>query len=240
MWCRSCQQDVPVMRSGAVEAACPRCRSALRAAEDRGVELESFDRTSAVTTSSLRPPLAWGDSGAELRRIGRRLRPCSRPDAECGRAVLGSSLRFDPPATIEPPPFPPEGPADVSAERDVDRHSPHGGAASVAADAGFLAMVSGAATMAAVSEGLIVADYWRWGVFGCGIGGAVFALGVLRLATRAWRQGRELQAEMDDLRDRVDRVGASATSSEPHRRPSVVAAKVAASSRREAVSSRGW
>ncbi len=228
------------MRSGAGEAACPRCRSALRTAEDRGVELESFDRTATVTPSTQRPPLAWVDSGTELRRIGRRLRPCSRPDGDCGRTAAGASLRFDLPATVEPPPFPPDGRADMVAERDADRPSPLGGAASVAADAGFLAMVSGAATMAAVSEGLIIADYWRWGVFGCGFGGVAFALGVLRLATRAWRHSRELQVEVDALRERVDELGANGKSREEQPRPSLVGAGSGTSLLRERVSSRGW
>lgn len=200
MWCRQCQQDVPVLRGSVGGPACPRCRTSLAPNAEGGVELASFDPPPAPRVTRIQPWVLEADA-FELRRLERKLRPCLRHDPACATPAL----ELAEPAIEEEPVVELEhtehadhfGGADTE---PITERALRGGAASVAADSGFLAMIAGAATMAAQNEGLIAAEFWRWGVIGTGIGGAVFALGILRLATRAWRQGRALEAEIDALR----------------------------------------
>jgi hypothetical protein len=205
MWCRHCQQDVPALRPNAGAPACPRCRASLGPASEGGVDLASFDPQPAARIAPFDPWVLEADA-FELRRIGRKLRPCVRTDAACAAPP--------PPAAMAPTAG---GRRHDAAEVDSHRESPpladalpspddrslRNGAASVAADSGFLAMVLAAATMVAQHQGMIAAEYWRWGAIGAAIGGTVFALGVLRLATRAWQRGCELAAEIDSLRGEI-------------------------------------
>jgi hypothetical protein len=210
MWCRQCQQDVPVLRGSVGGPACPRCRTSLAPNAEGGVELASFDPPPAPRVTRIQPWVLEADA-FELRRLERKLRPCLRHDPACATPAL----ELAEPAIEEEPVVELEhtehadhfGGADTE---PITERALRGGAASVAADSGFLAMIAGAATMAAQNEGLIAAEFWRWGVIGTGIGGAVFALGILRLATRAWRQGRALEAEIDALQNQVAQLTASA------------------------------
>jgi hypothetical protein len=206
MWCRQCQQDVPVLRGSVGGPACPRCRTSLAPTAEGGVELASFDPPPAPRATRIQPWVLEADA-FELRRIGRKLRPCVRHEPACAAPVVEiAEPSIEEPPTVEFERAERTEPAD---DEPITERALRGGAASVAADSGFLAMIAGAATMAAQNEGMIAAEFWRWGVIGTGIGGAVFALGILRLATRAWRQGRVLEAEIDALQGEIATLRAS-------------------------------
>jgi hypothetical protein len=241
MWCRHCQQDVPVVRQSVGGPACPRCRASLSPGGEGGVDLTSLDPKPALRTAPIDPWVLEADA-FELRRIGRKLRPCVRTDAACAAPAGVTTLA--PTAAIEPPISAPQTPASVAQVADDDRTT-RGSAASVAADSGFLATLLAAATIAAQHYSLLPAEYLRWGVIGAGIGGAVFAIGVLRLATHAWRHGRELQSEVVSLRSEVTRLRDVHTQqaserqsfSSVHPRPNMIGARTSAASRGAALSS---
>jgi hypothetical protein len=203
--------------------ACPRCRASLAPASEGGIELNSFDPKPAKHLAPIAPWVLETDA-FELRRLGRKLRPCLRPPAACAAPpAFEAAHDMNPPTEAAGRNTPP---TKAAAIRPSNERALRGGAASVAADSGFLAMILGAATLAAQHEGMIAAEFWRWGAIGAGIGAAVFAFGVLRLATRAWRQGRDLEAEIDALRAEVAGLRSSDATSEQsavcHWRPASV------------------
>jgi hypothetical protein len=192
MWCRQCQQDVPVLRGSVGAAACPRCRTPLVKPADGGVALDSFD----VPPKAMRPAaaLSWqlDDSAAALRRIERRLRPAVRRDVECAPVPNESALR----ETAQVP----MGPDNDDSDESFGLRSLGMSGASVAADIGLVVMIAGGATLAAQSQGLLKPELWAWGVGEAAVGLALFALGLMRLATQTSQRCGELECEVDDLR----------------------------------------
>jgi hypothetical protein len=205
--------------------ACPRCRGSLAPA-DSGVELATLDAPSPRTKAAPVEPWVLEADAFELRRLRRKLRPCVRPEAACGEAT-GT------PISIAAEPI--EQPQSTSAEHAVVESTPdvirdrRGGAASVAADSGFAAMILAAGTLGLQLEGVVGEEFTRWGWIGLGIGAFVFALGVLRLATHAWRQSRALADEVDALRSELAALRAMAASNAAQPRPSLVGATGATS-----------
>jgi hypothetical protein len=197
MWCRHCKQDVPVLRPSAGAPACPRCRRALAPA-DEGVDLASFD-SSAPRPATITPWVLEADR-FELQRIGRRLRPCVRHEAACqGEPAVPL---IDAPLASEPPHYETEL-AVIDAARAIETSesaNDDATGAEAAADCGLLVTLAGIVTMAIQGEGFIAEEFWRWGFIGAVVGGATFAVGVLRLATGAWRHSRELRRELEALR----------------------------------------
>jgi hypothetical protein len=193
MWCRQCQQDVPVLRGSVGAAACPRCRTPLVKPADAGVALDSFD----APPKAMRPAaaLSWqlDDSAAALRRIERRLRPAvRRQDADGDAPHDELPLRTAVPiATAR---------EDAGPDDDVETRSRGMSGASVAADIGLVLIIAGAATLAAQSQGLLKPEVWAWGVGEAAVGLALFALGLLRLATQTSQRCGELEREVDELR----------------------------------------
>jgi hypothetical protein len=217
MWCRQCQQDVPVLRGSVGAAACPRCRTPLVRPADAGVALESFDAPPKV----MRPAaaLSWqlDDGAAALRKIERRLRPAARRE-EVARAGVPEELSLREAATALP----------ARDEDDADdflgfRARGMSGA-SVAADVGLVLMIAGAATLAAQSQGLLKPEVWAWGVGEAAVGLALFALGLMRLATQTSQRCGELEREFDELRAELAQV----------RRPTAAPSAAAKSSRSSA------
>jgi hypothetical protein len=217
MWCRQCQQDVPVLRGSVGAAACPRCRTPLVKPADAGVALESFDTPPKV----MRPAaaLSWqlDDGAAALRKIERRLRPAARRE-EVARAAVPEELSLREAATALP----------ARDEDDADdflgfRARGMSGA-SVAADVGLVLMIAGAATLAAQSQGLLKPEVWAWGVGEAAVGLALFALGLMRLATQTSQRCGELEREFDELRAELAQV----------RRPTAAPSAAAKSSRSSA------
>jgi hypothetical protein len=217
MWCRQCQQDVPVLRGSVGAAACPRCRTPLVKPADAGVALESFDAPPKV----MRPAaaLSWqlDDGAAALRKIERRLRPAARRE-EVARAAVPEELSLREAATALP----------ARDEDDADdflgfRARGMSGA-SVAADVGLVLMIAGAATLAAQSQGLLKPEVWAWGVGEAAVGLALFALGLMRLATQTSQRCGELEREFDELRAELAQV----------RRPTAAPSAAAKSSRSSA------
>ncbi|HYO26120.1 MAG TPA: hypothetical protein VEQ85_14350 [Lacipirellulaceae bacterium] len=218
MWCSQCQQDVPVQRGGAGAAACPRCRAPLGRPADFGVALDSFDcRPVPRPPDQVRREL--DETAAALRRIGRRL-----------GAPIGEAVGLDgAAASAALPAIPPrlaesirrvdsgEGPAVAGASDSrtagtpsADAAHPHRrcrrpglSGASLATDAGLVAVIAGAATLAAVSEGLVSTGAWTWGVAEAALGAGLFALGLQRLATVASQRCGALEREVDALRTAI-------------------------------------
>jgi hypothetical protein len=195
MWCRQCQQDVPVLRGSVGAAACPRCRTPLVKPADAGVALESFD----APPRPMRPAaaLSWqlDDGAAALRKIERRLRPITRRDDADHQSPAVE------PAQSESTPTAAEASRDeVDADDLLGLRSRGMSGASVAADVGLVVMIAGAATIAAQSQGLLKAELWAWGIGEAAVGLALFALGLMRLATQTSRRCGELEREVDELR----------------------------------------
>jgi hypothetical protein len=196
MWCRQCQQDVPVLRGSVGAAACPRCRTPLVKPADGGVSLESFD----APPKPMRPAaaLSWqlDDGAAALRRIERRLRPVARREdvAPISAAPVEVSRETAPVETNR---------QRVGDDEFEFLRSRGISAASIAADAGLVVMIAGAATLAAQSQGLLKPEVWAWGVGEAAVGLALFALGLMRLATQTSQRCGELEREVDELRAEV-------------------------------------
>jgi hypothetical protein len=198
MWCRQCQQDVPVLRGSVGAAACPRCRTPLLKPADAGVALETFD----APPKTVRPAaaLSWqlDDGAAALRKIERRLRPVTRrEDAEGPQASSEPLSRKAAPQERAPT---------ATVHDDTDDDDVFGlrtrgmSGASVAADIGLVLMIAGAATLAAQMQGLLRPEVWAWGVGEAALGLALFALGLMRLATQTSQRCGELEREVDELR----------------------------------------
>lgn len=193
MWCRQCQQDVPVLRGSVGAAACPRCRTPLVKPADAGVALDTFD----APPKPVRPAaaLSWqlDDGAAALRRIERRLRPAvRREDAACEQAAEDAPARERAPVV--------NALDDAGRDDDVELRARGMSGASVAADVGLVVMIAGAATLAAQSQGLLRTDMWTWGIGEAAGGLALFALGLMRLATQTSQRCGELEREVDELR----------------------------------------
>jgi hypothetical protein len=140
----------------------------------------------------------------ELQRIGRRLRPCVRHETPCQAEPAAAMLET--PLPSEPPRFETESSVAESA-RHLEANEPASDdvatGAEAAADCGLLVTLAGIVTMAIQGEGFIAEEFWRWGFIAAILGGTTFAVGVLRLATGAWRRGRELEREFEALRGEV-------------------------------------
>jgi hypothetical protein len=189
MWCRNCQQDVPALVGMTGGPACPRCRSRLRGATaDSGVELGSFDRERQPIAGN---PAPWAleASAAELRRIGRRLRPCQATLPACE-----ASHGWTPHEIAEPAPRPLHG-----LRKPEARSAPGGVGATLAVATGLIATTAGAAAAGAQLAGFVAAELWRAGMAVAIVGQGLVALGLLRLAAGAWRNGRRLQRDMASL-----------------------------------------
>jgi hypothetical protein len=210
MWCRQCQQDVPVLRGSVGAAACPRCRTPLVKPADAGVALESFD----APPKAMRPAaaLSWqlDDSAAALRRIERRLRPVTRREGAEHPTVSNGPL----PRTAAPQKTGAAGIAGEDADEDeiLGLRSRGMSGASVAADVGLVVMIAGGATLAAQSQGLLKPELWAWGVGEAAVGLALFALGLMRLATQTSQRCGELELEVDELRAELQHHRRPATS----------------------------
>jgi len=194
MWCRQCQQDVPVLRGSVGAAACPRCRTPLVKPVDAGVPLDSFD----APPKAMRPAaaLSWqlDDSAAALRRIERRLRPAVRREGdECAAAPNDLELRKSAPNATDR--------EDDDSDESFGLRSIGMSGASAAADIGLVVMIAGGATLAAQSQGLLKPHMWAWGIGEAAVGLALFALGLMRLATQTSQRCGELEREVDELRD---------------------------------------
>jgi hypothetical protein len=210
MWCRQCQQDVPVLRGSVGAAACPRCRTPLVKPADAGVALESFD----APPKPMRPAaaLSWqlDDGAAALRKIERRLRPITRRDDADRQSPAVETARSEPTPTAA------EASRDeVDADDSLGLRSRGMSGASVAADVGLVVMIAGAATIAAQSQGLLKAELWAWGIGEAAVGLALFALGLMRLATQTSQRCGELEREVDELRAEVQKQRRPTTSSAP-------------------------
>jgi hypothetical protein len=191
--------------------ACPRCRGSLAPA-DSGVDLATLDAPSPRAKAAPIEPWVLEADAFELRRLRRKLRPCVRPEAACGETSPAAiSIAAEP---IEQPPLPTAEPTAVEPAVEVIRDR-RGAAASVAADSGFAAMILAAGTLGLQLEGVVGEEFTRWGWIGLGIGAFVFALGVLRLATHAWRQSRALANEVDALRSEIAALRAVAAAARP-------------------------
>ena len=211
MWCRQCQQDVPVLRGSVGAAACPRCRTPLVRPADAGVALDSFD----APPKAVRPAaaLSWqlDDSAAALRRIERRLRPVTQRDG-AERPTVPSEPAPHKVASQERAPT-------AALHEDTDEEGFLGlrsrgmSGASVAADVGLVVMIAGAATLAAQSQGLLKPELWAWGVGEAAVGLALFALGLMRLATQTSQRCGELEREVDELRAELHKQRCPTTSS---------------------------
>jgi hypothetical protein len=198
MWCRQCQQDVPVMRGGAGAAACPRCRKPIAAPADDGVELGSFDAAPAWTPASRRWDL--DDAAVELQRIGRRLRPAANHPVE---VIYHATPAAEMPRTSPRPLM------DTAAKLRTKKPSlPEAPAArmsgaSLVADLGLVAAIAGAATLAGQMQGMLAPEVWPWGVGQAAVGAGLFAIGLFRLAMQTSQECRRLAREVDALRKQL-------------------------------------
>jgi hypothetical protein len=198
MWCRQCQQDVPAHRSPGGPLACARCRGTFErpaiAANDSGVGLESFDRPVIAAQSVV---LDRDPAEAELRRLGRRLRP--RP---CASLKPGSGLAVAIHDATTPPAFDfsrvPERPP-VVATAELSGGGAILWAPTLVMAAGFAALGLGVAAWATHAAGHATAQVWRWGLIAALSGEGLLAGGLGWMTQRLWRHGRRLQRRVAAL-----------------------------------------
>jgi hypothetical protein len=193
MWCRHCQQDVPVLRSERGEPACPRCRAALRgAAGEAGIALESMDRPAAPAGRSAM--LTIDPAVADLRRIGRKLRP-----TPYARIAVGHSRAFAASLPVETNHDLADAAASLPQARPAESPEPTPvlWAPTLTLTAGFALLAGAVAAVAAHAAGQASVEVWRWGLVAALSGEGLLVAGFAWLASRLWRNSRRLDRRLD-------------------------------------------
>jgi hypothetical protein len=194
MWCRHCQQDVPVLRSERGAPACPRCRAALRgAAGEAGIELASMDRP-VVAPSECSTLLAVDPAVADLRRISRKLRP-----TPYARMTVGHSPALSHSPTAETNHDLADAAASLPRSRPAESPEPTPvlWAPTLTLAAGFALLAGAIAAVAAHAAGQASVEVWRWGLVAALSGEGLLVAGFAWLASRLWRNSRRLNRRLD-------------------------------------------
>jgi hypothetical protein len=198
MWCRQCQQDVPIAR-GADSRCCPRCHRLLKQSaakleasvgiSDCGVALETFDPTPSVAT--LPPRLKAESCAADLRRLERLLRPAPRCAAQSRFSNTTPGEELHVPETVG-----------VNAHPGASADEPplFSGLAAMLLTAGVTAFLCGVVLLATATQ-LAHAIAWRWGFAITTIGEGLLLAAVVALLARLWQSNRRLQQQFE----RIDR-----------------------------------
>ncbi len=186
MWCRQCQQDVPVIRSQGGEAACPRCRGGLgRLLDDGGVELQSLDRPAAPARSHV-PEI--DPAAADLQRLARKLRPV---------AYTSVSVAQPPPMTAAFQAAPTTSLAQIKPTYATSDPAPVLWGPTLVLLAGFAALVGAIAAVAAHAAGHATVDVWRWGFVAALGGEGLLAGGFAWMTARLWRNNRRVNRRLE-------------------------------------------
>jgi len=202
MWCRHCQQDVPVVApTSRSHPTCPRCRRELRrptaaaaspSPSETGIELDAIDAGAFEDGA----PLYARDPDERIRRIRRGLRPVYRLD-------LGINTGSEPRNGAAPPPIVASRrrPTGVVGKRK-SRRSPVTWTLSALLAAGSASLAAGLGGLAwATANANDVV--WHGSMTATIAGEAGLILGLTIMAIRLWQNSRKLNIQLDGVDDQL-------------------------------------
>jgi hypothetical protein len=199
MWCRHCQQDVPIPR-GADSRSCPRCHHPLKQStstrdasvgiSDCGVALEAFDSAPDVPMPQ---PRLNVDVPRDLRRLERLLRPAPR-------TVL--PVRFDKVTPVKELCQPELSATNVSKNATADEQPLFSGVAALLLTTGVTAFLCGFALLVTATQ-LAHAIAWRWGFAITTASQALLLAASIAALVRLHQSHRRLHKQIDNMNQRL-------------------------------------
>ena len=192
MWCRHCQQDVPVIAcSTSGPLLCPRCESTVRPPNDSGIELTTLDppeRIPAEPAPAIDYTLPRVDDHAwdSLREIGRKLRSPASFVAD----QMASGPTFPMPAPLVKP---------VTTEAPTYRNHRTGTGRGISALllAGLVTLTGGLAWMAA--SPLVGSGSWQAAMTATMAGESALIVGLSWMAVRLWKNSRRMNGQLEGV-----------------------------------------